>query len=37
MPTIPWNRHGILRLEVIAVNQRAEVVQDGHNLLTVYR
>lgn len=28
---------GILRLEVIAVNQRAEVVQRGHNLLMVYR
>jgi 3-hydroxybutyryl-CoA dehydratase len=28
---------GILRLEVIAVNQRSEVVQSGHNLLMVYR
>lgn len=28
---------GILRLEVIASNHRAEVVQRGHNLLMVYR
>ena len=28
---------GILRLEVVALNQRAEVVQRGHNLLMVYR
>ena len=28
---------GILRLQVIAVNQHGEVVQQGHNLLMVYR
>lgn len=35
-PTTRQDR-GILRLEVTAVNQRAEVVQRGHNLLMVYR
>ena len=28
---------GILRLEVVALNQRDEVVQRGHNLLMAYR
>lgn len=35
-PTSRLDR-GILRLEAIAVNQRSEVVQRGHNLLMVYR
>jgi acyl dehydratase len=35
-PTSRLDR-GILRLEVTALNQRAEVVQRGHNLLMVYR
>lgn len=35
-PTSRQDR-GILRLEVVAKNQRGEVVQRGHNLLMVYR
>jgi 3-hydroxybutyryl-CoA dehydratase len=35
-PTSRTDR-GILRIEVIGINQRDEVVQRGHNLLMVYR